>query len=115
MKTTHNGIPWLWNLLGLWLVVDGLGLHSPSQDPDLLGQSVVKNLNHQKSWSFRPNQDAVGRLVLLPRLGPTMGRRVVAWRSFFGPFRGTMDLRSIPGMGTKLLLNIEPFLDFDSR
>ena len=49
-------------------------------------------------------------LQRLPRVGPALAERIVAWRASHGPFRTLADLDSVPGVGPTLLAGIAPHL-----
>ncbi|MEN6558123.1 MAG: helix-hairpin-helix domain-containing protein [Thermoguttaceae bacterium] len=49
-------------------------------------------------------------LILLPRVGPTLAKRIVESRKTLGPFADHDDLRRVPGLGPKTLEQIRPFL-----
>ncbi len=49
-------------------------------------------------------------LQRLPRVGPALAERIVAWRTARGPFRTLADLDSVPGVGPALLAGIAPHL-----
>ncbi|MFJ4225388.1 helix-hairpin-helix domain-containing protein [Microbacterium sp. NPDC089695] len=45
-------------------------------------------------------------LETLPRIGPALAERIIAWRDENGPFRSVDDLLGVPGIGEKLLAGI---------
>jgi competence protein ComEA len=52
----------------------------------------------------------VSEITRLPRVGPALAQRIVAWRSAHGPFGSLARLDSVPGVGPKLLDAIRPFV-----
>jgi competence ComEA-like helix-hairpin-helix protein len=52
----------------------------------------------------------VSEITRLPRVGPALAQRIVAWRSTHGPFGSLARLDSVPGVGPKLLDAIRPFV-----
>jgi competence protein ComEA len=54
----------------------------------------------------------VTELTRLPRVGPGLADRIVAWRSAHGAFGGLARLDSVPGVGPKLLDALRPFVSF---
>jgi len=52
----------------------------------------------------------VSEITRLPRIGPALAQRIVAWRSEHGPFGSLARLDSVPGVGAKLLDAIRPFV-----
>ncbi|PYP09047.1 MAG: hypothetical protein DMD59_10280 [Gemmatimonadetes bacterium] len=49
-------------------------------------------------------------ITRLPRVGPALAQRIVAWRTEHGPFGSLSRLDSVPGVGVKLLDAIRPFV-----
>ncbi|MCC6245318.1 MAG: helix-hairpin-helix domain-containing protein [Gemmatimonadaceae bacterium] len=45
------------------------------------------------------NQATERELERLPRVGPALAKRIVAWREAHGPFRSLEDLRHVRGIG----------------
>jgi competence protein ComEA len=56
------------------------------------------------------NQAEWTELSLLPGVGETLARRIVAWREAHGPFRKHEDLRRVKGIGAKTLESLQPYL-----
>ena len=54
----------------------------------------------------------VSEITRLPRVGPALAQRIVAWRSEHGPFGSLSRLDSVSGVGPKLLDAILPFVSF---
>jgi competence ComEA-like helix-hairpin-helix protein len=54
----------------------------------------------------------VTALTRLPRVGPSLAQRIVAWREAHGPFGTLARLDSVGGVGPKLLESIRPFVSF---
>lgn len=52
----------------------------------------------------------VSEITRLPRIGPALAQRIVAWRAEHGPFGSLARLDSVPGVGAKLLDAIRPFV-----
>ena len=52
----------------------------------------------------------VTEITRLPRVGPALAQRIVAWRSEHGLFGSLARLDSVPGIGPKLLDAIRPFV-----
>ncbi len=52
----------------------------------------------------------VSEITRLPRVGPALAQRIVAWRTQHGPFGSLARLDSVPGVGAKLLDAIRPFV-----
>jgi len=54
----------------------------------------------------------VSEITRLPRIGPGLAQRIVAWRTEHGPFGSLARLDSVSGVGPKLLDAILPFVSF---
>jgi competence protein ComEA len=52
----------------------------------------------------------VTEITRLPRVGPALAQRIVAWRTQHGAFGSLERLDSVPGIGPKLLDAIRPFV-----
>jgi competence ComEA-like helix-hairpin-helix protein len=52
----------------------------------------------------------VSEITRLPRVGPALAQRIVAWRTEHGPFGTLARLDSVPGVGAKLLDAIRQFV-----
>jgi len=52
----------------------------------------------------------VSEITRLPRVGPALAQRIVAWRTQHGPFGSLARLDTVPGVGAKLLDAIRPFV-----
>ena len=47
------------------------------------------------------------QLETLPRIGPAMAARIIAWRTANGPFRSVNDLLKVGGIGPKTLAGLQ--------
>lgn len=56
----------------------------------------------------------VTEITRLPRIGPVLAQRIVAWRAEHGPFGGLERLDSVPGIGPKLLEAVRPYVKFSA-
>jgi competence ComEA-like helix-hairpin-helix protein len=54
----------------------------------------------------------VTEITRLPRVGPALARRIVAWRSEHGPFGSLERLDSVPGIGPRLVETLRPLVTF---
>ena len=52
----------------------------------------------------------VTEITRLPRVGPALAQRIVAWRTEHGLFGSLARFDSVPGIGPKLLDAIRPFV-----
>ena len=54
----------------------------------------------------------VTEITRLPRVGPALAQRIVAWRTAHGPFVSLVRLDSVSGVGPRLLDALRPFVTF---
>jgi competence ComEA-like helix-hairpin-helix protein len=54
----------------------------------------------------------VTEITRLPRVGPSLAQRIVAWRTEHGGFGSLERLDSVPGVGPKLIEALRPFVTF---
>ena len=54
----------------------------------------------------------VSEITRLPRVGPALAQRIVAWRNEHGPFGSLARLDSVSGVGPALLKAVQPFVSF---
>ena len=55
------------------------------------------------------NQAGVQEWMLMPGIGPTMARRIIADRQSRGPFRSVDDLARVTGIGEKTIAQVRPY------
>ncbi|KAA5545527.1 helix-hairpin-helix domain-containing protein [Roseiconus nitratireducens] len=55
------------------------------------------------------NQAGVQEWMLMPGIGPTMARRIIADRQSRGPFRSVEDLARVTGIGDKTIAQVRPY------
>ena len=60
--------------------------------------------------SINLNTAASSELQRLPRIGPKMAVRIIAYREAHGPFRRVQDLVRVRGIGKKTLAQLTPYL-----
>jgi competence protein ComEA len=56
------------------------------------------------------NNAEATQLALLPRVGPSVAERIVAYRKENGPFKKPEDLMLVPGIGEKTFALLKPYL-----
>lgn len=56
----------------------------------------------------------VSEITRLPRVGPALAQRIVAWRDQHGAFGSLTRLDSVSGVGPALLKAIQPFVSFSA-
>jgi len=61
------------------------------------------------------NDDDWVTIALLPRIGATLARRIVASREEHGRFRRLEDLTRVRGIGDKTLEYLRPYVRFERR
>lgn len=99
-------------LFGLWLMAGILVV--PAFFKTLPFQSTVKPLA-----TINPNTAHWWELAVLPRIGETMAKRIVEFRTDLikqghrPPFQTSNDLAGVRGIGPKTVQRLEPHLRFD--
>lgn len=61
------------------------------------------------------NAASAAELERLPRVGPALAARIVAWRERHGPFGGPEDLRHVRGIGPSTVRLLLPLVTFSGR
>lgn len=56
------------------------------------------------------NTASAEQLQLLPRVGPALAERIVAFREANGPFRSADELAAVKGIGERTLEQMKPYL-----
>jgi competence protein ComEA len=74
----------------------------PPTDPVLVGRPVD------------PNQADAAALAAVPGLGDRVAAAIVADRAERGPFRAVQDLRRVPGIGARTVVDVAPYLVIDA-
>lgn len=62
------------------------------------------------STSVNINTATAEELQSLPRIGPAMAQRIIAWREAHGGFRSVDELDAVPGIGPSMLENLRPLV-----
>lgn len=61
------------------------------------------------------NNASGAELERLPRVGPALAARIVAWREKHGPFESLESLRHVPGIGPVTARVLAPLVTFSGR
>src|SRR6266700_4849898 len=57
----------------------------------------------------------VTEISRLPRVGPALAQRIVAWREQHGPFGSLARFDSVPGVGPHLIESLRPYVLFSGQ
>ena len=57
----------------------------------------------------------VTEITRLPRVGPALAQRIVAWREQHGPFGSLARFDSVPGVGPRLIESLRPYVLFSGQ
>jgi competence protein ComEA len=85
---------------------DTLGLRATARRATLLGRPL------QPGERVDLDRADVTEITRLPRVGPSLAQRLIAWRDEHGPFGGLARLDSVPGVGPSLIAAVRPFVSF---
>ncbi|MCP2636810.1 ComEA family DNA-binding protein [Microbacterium sp. HD4P20] len=83
---------------------DGEQLHAP-----VVGETIPDASGAFTSDDDGPvnlNSADAAQLDTLPRIGPAMAERIIAWRDENGGFTSVEDLLAVPGIGDKMLASL---------
>lgn len=81
-------------------VTDGEQLHVPREG------EAPDDASPEHDVLVDLNTADIAELDTLPRIGPALAERIVAWREQNGRFRSVDDLLAVPGIGEKMLANL---------
>lgn len=103
------------------------------------GDVPAGEVAYEQSWQERPGRDSVAsraerfarplapgetvdldrapadELVRLPRIGPALAARIVAYRDRYGPFGSLSALDSVPGVGPTTVAALQPHASFTGK
>lgn len=82
-------------------------------DDSLQGESVADRGPITPDEPLAINAAPVEELMRLPRVGPKLAARIVAYRDSVGPLRSAADLEAVKGIGPSLRRALEPLVRFD--
>jgi comEA protein len=84
------------------------------ENQDQVLQSADRKSKSQNKLISQPslniNTATINDFTQLPRIGPSIAKRIVAYRAENGPFRSTDELLKVKGIGPKTLERIKPYL-----
>lgn len=110
LVTTPTG-PVEWSPSGAdTLVGSGLAEVQAAAEEEL-ERERIRNEPLEPGERIDPNRADALQLDRLPRVGPALAERIVAYRESRGPFRSLADLDSVPGVGPAMLASLAPHLD----
>lgn len=92
------------------VVVDGLAEVRDDAAAEL-ERERIRSMPLGAGERIDPNRADVLQLDRLPRVGPALAQRIVAWREEHGGFRSLADLDSVAGVGPSMLESLAPHLD----
>jgi competence ComEA-like helix-hairpin-helix protein len=98
--------------LGIDAAQDSLAMLAAAGDT-LHGESVADRGPITPDEPLAINVAPVEELMRLPRVGPKLAARIVAYRDSVGPLRSAADLEAVKGIGPSLRRALEPLVRFD--
>ena len=86
-------------------IADGEQLHVPRIGETATAQAGTGGSDGAVPGDGRVNLNTAeaAQLETLPRIGPAMAERIIAWRDENGRFTSVEDLLAVPGIGDKML------------
>lgn len=91
---------------------------SSRSTPDTAGLRAIARRAAQLDRPLQPGERIdldradVTEITRLPRVGPALAQRLIAWRTEHGPFGGLARFDSVPGVGPSLIAAVRPFVSF---
>ena len=92
---------------------NGTAQNGPSQggaQPQLARTLTPAGSAQKGSTPVNINTATAEELQTLPRIGPAMAQRIIAWREAHGGFRSVDELDAVPGIGPSMLENLRPLV-----
>jgi competence ComEA-like helix-hairpin-helix protein len=91
--------------------VSGYRIITQMEDADTIvrGASSAATKLHD---GINPTTASQEDLELLPGIGPRLARRIIETRQAEGPFEKPGDLLKVPGIGSRSLTRLTPYLSF---
>jgi competence ComEA-like helix-hairpin-helix protein len=87
-------------------LADTVPKHEESEDSVTTSDAAEESLD-MKTGRININEATERQLMLLPRIGPALARRIAVYREKTGPFKATSDLLNVKGIGVKTLKGFE--------
>lgn len=78
--------------------------------PAFASATVVQEAKAAATPAVNINTATADQLEALPGIGPSMAKRIVAYREKNGPFKKVEDLMNVQGIGEKSFLKLRPHL-----
>jgi len=76
----------------------------------VLTGSLLAMANDAPTGVVNINTADATQLQLLPRIGPALADRIIAFREANGPFGSVSELVAVKGIGERSLANLEPYV-----
>jgi competence protein ComEA len=96
------------------VLTDGEQLVVPRQGeapaPAASGSAGASSTGASPSTPVDLNTATAEQLETLPRVGPSLAARIIAWRSAHGRFTRVADLGRVPGIGDRTLASLTPLV-----
>jgi len=94
----------------------GLGATALARSrPGIDRPNVLRPPSDPERFVVYVNEDDWATVALLPRIGATLARRIVASRERDGRFGGPPDLARVRGIGAKTVAALRPYVRFGRR
>jgi competence protein ComEA len=68
------------------------------------------NADYSPIFTVDINHSPIDSLELIPGIGPTLAKRIIAYRDSVGRFESPVDITKVYGIGPKLYEKIKPYI-----
>lgn len=83
--------------------------------PTLVERAPTEKAPRHPAAPLDINGATAQQLERLPRIGPALAQRIVAWREAHGPFASLDDLRHVRGIGPSTVRLLDTLVTFSAR
>ncbi len=116
LKKKPGSIPGVSGIAATDLTVDQVLAQALASNPCLAYRAkpvyTMQKTARPKTLLVNVNKADQRELVALPMIGPTLAKRIIEYRTKYGPFRSLEDLKKVKGIGNALVEKIRVLIEF---